>query len=340
MGLDISNILEKRSTSLEELAGKTLAIDAFNTLYQFITTIRQPDGTPLMDSRGRITSHLTGLFYRSCNLLEKGINPVFVFDGKPNELKRRTLDQRAAAKQEAKVQMLQAMKEGDVERAGQLAQRTAKLETPQVDQSKELLTYLGIPWVQAASEGEAQCAHLAKEGLVDAAASQDYDTLLFGAPLLIRNLTISGKKKIPRRNMSIEIKPEEISLEHNLSTMGITREKLIWLGILNGTDFNAGIYGIGPKKALKLVQKHDTFEEVLKEIDKEIEWQPVFELFEKPPIVNVEKTELQQKEPQRDKIIKMMVEDFEFSQERVENALKRAYKEPEDASQSQLKKWF
>ncbi len=340
MGVDIGNILDKKTIELEQLAGKKLAVDAFNTLYQFITIIRQPDGTPLMDSKGRVTSHLTGLFYRTCNLLEKGVKPVYVFDGKPSELKKHTLEERASAKREAKLQMLQAIKEGNVEKAGLLAQRTARLEAPQIEQSKELLTLLGVPWVQAASEGEAQCAFMALTGSVDAAASQDYDTLLFGAPLLVRNLNIAGKRKLPRRNMVIEVKPEEINLQKSLEALGITREKLIWIGILNGTDFNEGVYGIGPKKALKLVQKHDAFEGILKEIEKEMQWKEVFQLFESPLVVEVKASDLKQREPQREKIVKMMVDEFEFSLDRVENALKKAFKEPDDANQVQLKKWL
>ncbi len=340
MGVDISGILEKKTIELEELKGKTLAVDAFNTLYQFLTIIRQPDGTPLMNSKGKITSHLSGLFYRTCNLLEKGVSVVYVFDGKPSELKKKTLEERAAAKREAQARMLQAMKEGDIEKAGLLAQRTAKLGEEQVQQSKELLNLMGLPWVQAPSEGEAQCAYMAQNKLVHAAASQDYDTLLFGAPLLIRNLTIAGKRKVPRRNMFTEVKPEEINLEKNLSNLGISREKLIWIGLLNGTDFNEGIYGIGPKKALKLAQKHNSFEDILKEIGKEMQWTEVFELFEKPPVQEMQLKELEKREPQQEKILKMMVDEFEFSLERVENSLKKAFKEPEDANQSQLKKWF
>ena len=340
MGVDIGSILEKHESSLAELAGKRLAVDAFNTLYQFITIIRQPDGTPLMDSRGRITSHLSGLFYRTCSLLEKSIHIVYVFDGKPSDLKKRTLDERAAVKRDAHAKMLEAMKEGDIERAGLLAQRTAKLGSVEVEQSKYLLTLMGVPWVQAPSEGEAQCAYMAKIGVVDAAASQDYDTLLFGTPLLVRNLTIAGKKKVPRRNMVMEIKPEQVYLDESVKKLGITREKLIWIGLLNGTDFNEGIYGIGPKKALKLVQEHDNFDDILKKLDKQMEWREVYELFQNPPTVNVNATDVTQKDPDREKITKFMVDDFEFSAERVASSLKRAFKDPDDKNQSQLKKWF
>ncbi|MFH0713317.1 MAG: flap endonuclease-1 [Candidatus Micrarchaeota archaeon] len=343
MGVDIGSILQKRETTLEALAGKRLAIDAFNTLYQFITIIRQPDGTPLMDSHGRITSHLSGLFYRTCSLMEKGIKPVYVFDGKPSDLKKRTLEERAAVKKHAELQRLEAIKEGDIERAGALAQRTAKLGSVEIEQSKQLLTIMGVPWVQAPGEGEAQCAAMAQQGIVDAAASQDYDTLLFGTPILVRNLTIAGKKKIPRRNMTMEVKPEEINLEESLQKLNITREKLIWIGLLNGTDFNEGIYGIGPKKALKLAQdtQHTNFDSILQEIGKEMQWKEVYDLFMHPNVVEVDKDTLKQREPpQREEIFKLMVEEHEFSKERVESSLKRAFKDPEDSNQSQLKKWF
>lgn len=340
MGVDISNILEKKSISLEELSGKRLAIDAYNTLYQFLTIIRQPDGTPLMDSKGRITSHLTGLFYRMCNLLEKNIQPVFVFDGVPSDLKAKTIEKRSDAKVEAEKQRITALREGNIERAGRLAQRTARLTKEHVGQAKQLLDLMGVPHVQAASEGEAQCAAMAKEGLVNAAASQDYDTLLFGAPLLVRNLTIAGKRKVPRTKTFTEILPEEINLEENLKTLQITREKLIWIGMLCGTDFNEGIHGIGPKKSLKLVQKHEKFDDILQEIKKEMDWKPVYDLFAHPPEIEVKKSDIAQREPNRDGIVKFMHGEFEFSLDRVQNAIQRAFKEPEDSNQSQLKKWF
>ena len=340
MGVDISGILEKKPIELTDLKGQTLAVDAFNTIYQFITIIRQPDGTPLMDNKGRVTSHLSGLFYRTCSILEKGITPIFVFDGAPHELKKATLDARKEAKLEAMERMKQAIKEGDLEEAGRMAQRTAKITQVEIDESKQLLTLMGLPYIQAKSEGEAQCAYMAATNVVNAAASQDYDSLLFGAPIHVRNMTIAGKRKLPRRNMTVEVKPEIYDLNENLSALRITREKLIWIALLCGTDFNAGVHGIGAKKGLKLVLKHNSFDELLKEIEQEMDWKPVYELFTNPPVVDVQKEQVQRKPYNPEGIRKLMIDEHNFSVERVENSLKRAFNEPEDKGQSQLKQWF
>lgn len=342
MGVDLGGILEKKPSSLEELKGKRLAIDAFNTLYQFLTIIRQPDGTPLMDAQGRITSHLSGLFYRTCSLLEAGARPCLVFDGEPSDLKKKTIAERAAAKLEAEEAMKAAREAGRLEEAGRLAQRTARLTREMVEESKLLLDLMGVPWVQAPSEGEAQCAEMAAQGVVDAAGSQDYDTLLFGAPLLVRNITIAGKRKVAGRNIYSEVVPEKIFLEENLARLGIERKQLVWIGLLAGTDFNQGVYGIGPKKALKLVVGKKSFSEVAEALGEKgegFDWKPVEELFLKPPVKKISEP-LQQKEARRNEIISLMCGEHGFSQERVEAAIARAFKEPLDSSQSSLKKWF
>ena len=340
MGLgDLKELVSKRQKTLEELKG-VYAVDAFNTLYQFLATIRGPDGTPLMDSKGRVTSHLSGLFYRTTSMLEKGIFPVYVFDGSPSELKKRTIAERAEKKQEAEELLAKARKEGRIEEARMLAQRTARLDKGMVEEGKKLLELMGLPFVQAPSEGEAQCALMAQEGMVRAAASQDYDTLLFGAPLLVRNMTISGKRKLPQRNIYQEVVPEEISLEETIKALGVNRKKLVWMGILMGTDFNAGVKGIGPKKSLKLVQENDSMEKILEKINAEVDYKPIEELFLNHPRLKVGKADLEKKEPQRAELEEFMVEEHDFSRERVENSLAKAFNEPEDAGQSQLKKWF
>ena len=343
MGVDLSGILEKKPSSLQAYSGRRIAIDAYNTIYQFLTIIRQPDGTPLQDSGGNITSHLSGLFYRTCNLLEAQIRPVYVFDGPPSPLKKATLEERARVKREAQERMEAALKEGRTQEAAMLAQRTAKLTPQLVAECKELLDLMGIPWVQAPSEGEAQCAVMAELGLVHAAASQDYDSLLFGAPLLLRNLTISGRKKIARRQMTVEVVPEEIVLKENLVRLGISREKLVWVGLLAGTDFNKGVYGIGAKKGLKLVQENATLqgiEEKLGEKAEGIDLAPVLELFLHPPYRPVEKQELEIRPLQREKLVQLMCGRHEFSSERVNSSLAKAFSQPLDSSQSQLEKWF
>ncbi len=338
MGVELKDIITKHERTFEELEGK-MAVDAYNTLYQFVSIIRQPDGTPLMDSKGRITSHLSGLLYRTCNLLEKNILPIYVFDGEPSELKKRTIAERAAAKLEAEEERKKALEVGDIARAGVLAQRTSRLTREMVEESKTLLTLMGLPYVQAPSEGEAQCSAMAQDGIVRSAASQDYDSMLFGAPSLIRNLTISGRRKLPRSNNYVEVVPEEIILEETLAQLGITREKLVWIGILSGTDFNPGIHGIGPKKALKLVKEHDSFPAILNAIQKEMDWKPVEDLFLNPRVKKVSKEEIKVGKPDREKIVAFMT-DRDFSIERVENSIARGFKQPVDSKQGQLDKWL
>ena len=198
---------------------------------------------------------------------------------------------------------------------------------------------MGIPVVDAKSEGEAQCAAMAAEGLVDATASQDLDALLFGTPTLIKNITIAGRRKLPRKNVYTEVVPEKIILQENLDRLGIDRQKLIWIGILVGTDFDEGIKGIGGKKGLKLVKEHDSFDSILKAIKKEMDWEPVEELFLNPPAVKVNKEYLQFAQPDLQKVTDYML-DRSFSVERIQNALHRAFKNPLDSKQGTLNKWF
>ncbi|MDP2717910.1 MAG: flap endonuclease-1, partial [Candidatus Micrarchaeota archaeon] len=296
MGVNLKPILTSHEKPLEALAG-TYAVDAYNTLYQFLTIIRQPDGTPLMNQNREITSHLSGLFYRSCSLLEKNITPIYVFDGEPSALKAKTIAERVGKKMEAEELMRKAREEGRLQEAAMLAQRTARLSRPMVKQAQQLLDLLGLPWVQAPSEGEAQCALMASRNVVDAAASQDFDTLLFGAPRLVRNLTLSGRRKLPRKNQFTTIYPEEYSLKENLDTLGLSHRQLVWAGILIGTDFNEGILGIGPKKALKIVKDAKTFADINAKLENPVDEKPLEELFLNPAYADVDKNALERKPP-------------------------------------------
>ncbi len=347
MGVQLRDILPRKETELEELSGKRIAIDAFNALYQFLSIIRDREtGEPLRDSKGRVTSHLSGLFYRTINLMEKGIRPVYVFDGEPPVFKKKTIEERAKIREEMRERFEKAKAIGDVEEIRVTAQATAKLSEEMVEQAKELLTYMGIPWVQAPSEGEAQCAWLAKANKVYAAASQDYDSLLFGSPVLVRNLSITGKRKVPRKNLYIEIKPQIIVLDEVLSVLKITREQLIMLGMVVGTDYNPGISGYGPKKALELVRNCRTLKDLLRKIDWEKQFiqegmdvipaEEIFEFFLNPP--HEENVTIEFKPPQKEKLIKFMVDEFEFSLERVEKHIKIL--EHSKEAQSSLTRWF
>ncbi|MEE9594207.1 MAG: flap endonuclease-1, partial [Candidatus Hydrothermarchaeales archaeon] len=261
MGVQLTDLLAPETIGFEALSGKKIAIDALNTLYQFLSSIRQPDGTPLMDSTGRVTSHLTGLFYRNANLLEYGILPIYVFDGKPPKLKGRVVEARKRAREEARSKWEEARAAGRLEEARTYAQQSSRLTDEMLNESKQLLDALGIPHVQAPSEGEAQAAYMVSKGDAWGVGSQDYDALLFGSPKLVRNLTLSGKRKVPRKKEYVTINPELIYLTDVLSGLGITRDQLIDIAILIGTDFNPkGVGGIGPKKALALVKEYGSAE--------------------------------------------------------------------------------
>ena len=179
MGIQLGPLLETRKISIEELSGQRVAIDGYNVLYQFLTSIRQADGTLLSDSEGRVTSHLSGILFRFSNLVESGLRICIVFDGKPPLLKRDVLEERRQRKIKAQIEWEAALEAGDMETARTKAQQTTRLDSKMIEESKKLLDFLGIPWIQAPSEGEAQVAHLLSTGKVDYGASQDFDTVLF-----------------------------------------------------------------------------------------------------------------------------------------------------------------
>jgi len=334
MGVKINNLVKevKRTITFENLFQKRIAIDAFNTIYQFLAIIRQRDGTPLKDFEGNITSHLSGLFYRTINFIEHNIRPIYVFDGKPSELKLDTIQERRQVKEQAKEKMIKAQEKGDLDEARKFAQMTSKLDSDMIEESKKLISYMGIPVVQASSEGEAQSAYMVQTGDAWACASQDYDTLLFGGTRLVRNFAVKRSKKV--RNTTVTLDIEYVSLNNLLDQFKITREQLIEMGILIGTDFFPGIKGIGQKTALALIQEHNNIENMVKKgveaagkkinLDLELVSQ-IKDIFLNP---NVKKdyTELKWNNVQYGKITELLVEVHNFSQNRVENALDRLKK--------------
>lgn len=331
MGVNLREIIPPEAVQeldLDALRFKVVAVDAYNALYQFLAAIRQPDGTPLMDSRGRITSHLSGLFYRTINLMEHGIKVAYVFDGKPPEMKQIEIERRKKVKSEAARKYEEAVKKGDLEAARRYAQMASRLTEDMVEEAKRLLDAMGVPYVQAPAEGEAQAAYMARRGDAWAAASQDYDSLLFGSPRLVRNLAITGRRKLPRKNVYVEVKPELIELEKLLKALGITREQLIALGILIGTDYNPdGVKGVGPKTALKMVKAHRDPRKLLQSLPRsEFPRDPleIFEYFLNPPVTSDYR--LEWRPPDEKRVYEILVEEHDFNPERVKNALERLRK--------------
>ena len=340
MGLDLKPLVTAAPLKLQELAGKAVAVDAYNTIYQFLSIIRGPTGEPLVNGRGEITSHLSGLFYRNTNLLMENIKPIYVFDGKANELKKAEIERRGKIKKEATEKYQQAVEEGRIEDARKYGTRTAVLNDRMVEESKKLLAHLGIPHIQAPSDGEAAAAFLTRRDLAYAAASQDYDSILFGAKKLVRNLAISGRRKVPNRNAYVDVEPEIFEHDKVLQGFGLTHEQLVDVGILIGTDFNPGGFpGIGPKTALKLIKENGRLENVdkVRHLLPEVPYQEIRDIFLNPEPPKVDKIEFG--DVDREKVLDFLCVKKGFSADRVSGTLDKMQKAAANRSQS-LEQWF
>jgi len=339
MGVDISGILIKHQTSIKENSGITVSIDAFNIIYQFLSSIRGEDGEPLKDEYGNITSHISGIFYRTATLLENNIKPVYSFDGKPYRLKNETLKERKAIKEKNIAELNIAIEAHDTAKIKTLSSRINYITEDIISESKKLLDLMGVPWVQAPSEGEAQASYMSKIGQVDSVISQDYDCLLLGAKRVLRNFTMYGRRRISGTGKFININPEIIDLKENLDNLGITQEQLIDIGILVGTDFNPGIRGIGAKTGLSLIKKYGDIKSVLQKKEKTMDnIDEVREFFLNPPVEDVK--ELKFPLPDRNGIIKYLCEEHSFSENRINSILDRIEKKYSGANQSNLDKYF
>ena len=348
MGVKINELVNevKRTITFESLFKKSIAIDSFNTIYQFLAIIRQRDGTPLKDYQGNVTSHLSGLFYRSINFLEHNIKPIYVFDGTPSELKMDTILERKKVKVEAREKMIKAQDDEDFQEAKKFAQFTSTLDSGMIEESKKLIEFMGMPIVQANSEGEAQSAFLVEQGDAWACASQDYDTLLFGGERLIRNFAVSRSRKVKDTTVTLDI--EYVSLKKFLDNLGITREQLIEMGILIGTDFFQGIKGIGQKTALDLIRKYNTIENILKnrvkiggnEITLNLDLvTQIKDIFLNPDV----KKDYKIPKPKKidfENLEELLIEQHNFSRQRVENALERLRKLDSSKVQVSLDDFF
>jgi len=340
MGLNLKELVVREKTTLEAFSSKIIAVDAYNAIYQFLASIRGPDGLQLSDSEGRITSHLSGLLYRNINFLSLGIKPVYVFDGKPPSLKTAEIERRKQIKKDATVKYEKAIAEGNMEDARKFAQQTTSMKDGMVNESKQILSYFGIPYIDAPSEGEATAAHLTNTGQAYASASQDFDSILCGAKRLIRNFTNSGRRKIPNRNTYVEIEPEIIETQKTLDSLGITREQLVDIGILIGTDFNPnGFDRIGPKTALKMIKQHLRLEDIpqIQEQLQEIDYEQIRKIFLNPVVADVD--EIVFGNVDYEGMTNYLVKERSFSEDRVQSSLNRLKKALEKKSHN-LDQWF
>lgn len=321
MGVAITELLSGKDIQLKDLKNKVIAIDAFNMLYQFLTTLRGPDGSPLQNSKGQITSHIQGLLSRNLKYLKIGIKPIFVFDGKPPELKKKERERRQNLKKEAQRQYDIAKERNDLEGMRKYSSRIITVNEEIINSAKKLLNLLGIPHVDAPSEGEVQAGELVKQKVADYAVSQDADTIIFGAPNVIRNLSISGKKKIKGKLGTQTLSPTLFELDKTLEDLNINQDQLIILAILVGTDFNiGGIKGLGPKKALKKVREFDMdfeslFEDVKWDETFDFSWKEIVDIYKNIPVLKDVKPIW--KEIDQDKLKTWLTKDYEFSEERL-----------------------
>ena len=340
MGLNLKDLVVREKTNLESFSNKVIAIDAYNAIYQFLASIRGPDGLQLSDSEGRITSHLSGLLYRNVNFLSLGIKPVYVFDGKPPSLKTAEIERRKQIKRDATVKYEKAIAEGNLDDARKYAQQTTSMKDGMVQESKEILRYFGIPYVEAPSEGEATAAHMTNTGVAYASASQDFDSILCGAKRLVRNFTNSGRRKIPNKNTYIDVVPEVIETQKTLDDLELSREQLVDVGILIGTDFNPnGFERVGPKTALRMIKKYSRLEDIpeIQEQLEQIDFEEIRQIFLKPNVADVD--DLDFKSVDYEGLTNYLVKERSFSEDRVNSTLNRLKKALEKKSQN-LDQWF
>jgi flap endonuclease-1 len=241
---DLRDLAAIEDVSFEDLSG-VVAVDAHNWLYRYLTTtVKFTREGAYTTADGEEVANLIGVVQGLPKFFEHDLTPVFVFDGAVTELKSDELDARREQRERYEQQLEAAREADDTVAVARLESRTQRLTETIVETTRELLRRLDVPVVDAPAEGEAQAAHMARRGDVDYVGSEDYDTLLFGAPLTLRQLTSSGD-------------PELMDFDATLDRHGLTWEQLVDVAVLCGTDFNEGIDGIGPKTAVKLVHEHD-----------------------------------------------------------------------------------
>lgn len=343
MGVALRELVIKKEVEIKSLKGRVLIIDSPMWLYQFLSSIRSADGSLFTDSKGNVTSHLIGLSARIPNLMQQGIKLAFCFDGMVPELKYKERQRRKERKIDAEIRFKQAAKEENIEEMKKYAARTTRLTSDMIEEAKKLIRAFGLPVIMASSESEAQAAHIVKQGKAYAVASNDYDSLLFGAGTIIRNLSIVGKRKRASKLSYETVKPELISLAENLNNLGIDQEQLIAMAMLVGTDYNiGGIPKIGPKTALKLVKEYkNDFDALFKKASWDnffdYPWTEVFYLIKKMPVTN--DYELSWKNPDKNKIFNILVGEHNFSEERVNSIFDKLEKEAKKGAQKSLGGW-
>ncbi|XP_045762211.1 flap endonuclease 1 [Maniola jurtina] len=326
-----------KEMEIKNYFGRKVAIDASMSLYQFLIAVRS-EGAQLTSVDGETTSHLMGTFYRTIRLVENGIKPVYVFDGKPPEMKSHQLNKRAERREEAEKELQKATEAGDTASIEKFNRRLVKVTKHHGEEARQLLKLMGVPVVEAPCEAEAQCADLVKAGKVYAVATEDMDALTFGANVLLRHLTFSEARKMP---------VQEFHLNNVLSGLELNQKEFIDLCILLGCDYCGSIRGIGPKRAIELIRQHRSIEQVLDNIDTK-KYQPPenwdFEdarrLFVEPEVADAKDIELKWCDPDEEGLVKFLCGDKQFNEERVRNGAKKLMKARTGTTQGRLDGFF
>jgi len=339
--LDAAPKAVKEVRGQEAFTGRVVAIDASMCLYQFLIMIRENKSGSyqnLTNEEGQVTSHIIGFLSRTIRLMEAGIKPVYVFDGKPPELKLKELEERRARREEGKVALEKALEAGDQEQILKSAKLTVKVTREQNDQVKLLLKLMGVPVVEAPSEAEATCAALCRDGKVYASATEDADCLTFGTSILIRNLMAaeSQKKQI-----------YEIHLKVILEQLGLTMTQFIDFCILSGCDYCDTLKGVGPTTAIKLLIQHGSIEKVIESLDPEknpvpdnFRYQTARDFFVGCEAVDTSEVEFKWNAPDIEGLTKFLVEDNSFTPERVQRFIDRLHAAKSKTKQQPLSSFF
>ncbi|XP_018562395.1 flap endonuclease 1 [Anoplophora glabripennis] len=326
-----------KETDIKTYFGRRIAVDASMCLYQFLIAVRNESGQ-LTSTDGETTSHLLGTFYRTIRLVENGIKPVYVFDGKPPDLKSGELNKRQERRVEAQKALDKATEAGDAAEMDKFNRRLVKVTKQHAEEVKQLLSLMGIPYIDAPCEAEAQCAAMVKAGKVFATATEDMDALTFGSKVLIRHMTFSEARKMPI---------QEIYLDKVLQGLNLKQEEFVDLCILLGCDYTDSIRGIGPKRAMELIEKHKNIESILKNIDKEKypppenwNYESAKSLFVNPEITDPETIELKWSDPDEEGMVKFLCTDKQFNEDRVRNGCKKLLKARGSSTQGRLDGFF
>ncbi|ENN72811.1 flap endonuclease 1 [Dendroctonus ponderosae] len=326
-----------KETDIKSYFGRKVAIDASMSLYQFLIAVRS-EGAQLTTADGEPTSHLVGTFYRTIRLLEHGIKPVYVFDGKPPEMKGGELNKRMEKRAEAQKALDKAMEAGDQAEVDKFNRRLVKVTRHHADEAKELLRLMGVPYIEAPCEAEAQCAAMVKAGKIYATATEDMDALTFGSDIVLRHLTFSEARKMPIQEIHLKIVLQELNL---------SQTEFIDFCILMGCDYTDSIRGIGPKKSIELIKNHRSIEKILENIDKskypppeDWNYEGARGLFVKPEISDPDSIELKWGEPDEEGMVKFLCGHRQFSEDRVRNGIKKLQKARGTSTQARLDGFF